>query len=129
MNRDRNPQTETRENVFIFRPVRRGRNMKDPDVVRASAEGVLQRREDRIRVWSRGMWVCLAWILAMSRLASAAQSHDVFDAETSLAFVVAALMPLLFWKSIQGAVRGARVALGKVNPDKRAKPRDRKSVV
>jgi hypothetical protein len=121
MERHRSSQAEKGENVLAFRPVRSGNLRRYSGIAPVNEERGLLVREDRLGTWSKGAWVLLAWLLAMSRLLPAARHHDVFDNETSLAFVVAVLMPVLYWRSFVSALRETAVALRKTKAARRAK--------
>lgn len=104
------PGVEANGNVVRLRAARSGRAVTESDVARANKERALRNRQDRLAAWCRGTWVLVAWALAVYRLRSAIVLHVVFDAEASLAFLVAVLMPILYGKSLISGVRAALIA-------------------
>jgi hypothetical protein len=67
-----------------------------------------------------GAWVSLAWIVSILRLRLAVTHHEVFDFETSLAFLVVVLMPIPYATRIAAAVRAGQSALERIRTARRS---------
>jgi hypothetical protein len=77
-------------------------------------------RRRRLAQWLNGLWMLLAWIVSALRLRVAIVHHQVFDVETSIAFVVVLLMPLMLTPKIATAIRDAIVFMRRARKARKA---------
>jgi hypothetical protein len=66
------------------------------------------------------VWWPMAWFVAMSKVGSAVARNEVFDLPTSLAFVVAVVMPVLQLGQLARTARSAALAFKKAWRARRA---------
>jgi hypothetical protein len=77
------------------------------------------RRQRRAAAWLNGTWVLLAWTVAVDRLWLAIKHHQVFGAETSIAFLVVVVLPLMRGPKLVRAMWPAAVALRRASAARR----------
>ena len=121
MDRHRNSEIEARGNVLKFRPLRSGRPATTADEARAMEEQ-LRHREQQLAVWVVRIWMLLAWLVALSRLRLALAHHEVFRPDASVAFIVAAIIPIMRIKSIVAVLREAMAAVRRAKPGRGKEP-------
>jgi hypothetical protein len=75
--------------------------------------------QQRTSTWISVSWVLLAWTVAAGRLRFAITHHQVFGVETSMAFLVAVLIPVMRARRIAQTVREVVVVLRRARRDRR----------
>lgn len=126
MDRRRDPPFEPRGKLLWIIP-RRRRQATTADVALVQHERAQRRKDERAAAWLRGTWVAMAWVVSICRLHLGVVRHEVFGVESTMAFLVAISLPLLYGRRVVSAVRTVARALRRARAARRSARAQRES--
>jgi len=107
MDRHRVPEVETMGKVLAFPPPGVKGQSTAADVAKFVEARAIHQREQRVLRGVAAVWVVLALAVAAARVLPAVRHSERFGVETSLAFIVLVLAPLVHARGIVATVRSA----------------------